>query len=104
MITTAPNQRTGGRPWWEARHCELCHTRIGKLRSWQEPPRLVSGDGVARAGRGVSRAELPNLLRTHRLFCALCWSNRWGETLARARLPRATASDPELGSLPLRPA
>jgi len=52
----------------------------------------------------VSRAELPNLLRTHRLFCALCWSNRWGETLARARLPRAAASDPDLGSLPLRPA
>ena len=88
MITMAPNRRTGGRPWWEARHCELCHTRIGKLRSWQEPPRLVSGDGLARAGRGVTRAELPGLLRTHRLFCAMCWSNRWGETTR----PRASAA------------
>jgi hypothetical protein len=92
MIETTSQRKTGGRPWWEARRCELCHTKIGKVRSWEEPPRLVSAQGHAVLGRAVTRTELPALLLTHRLFCAACWSNRWGETLALSRTPRP-ASD-----------
>jgi hypothetical protein len=86
MVRT--KRRTGGRPWWEARRCALCGVKIGKVWSWEEPPRLVSEDGRAVSGRTVARAELPSLLLSHRLFCAPCWSNRWGETLALARSPR----------------
>jgi hypothetical protein len=88
MIERTSQRKTGGRPWWEARQCELCHTKIGKVRAWEEPPRLVSAEGRAVPGRSVSRAELPALFLTHRLFCAACWSHRWGETLALARTPR----------------
>jgi hypothetical protein len=88
MIEITSKRRTGGRPWWEARRCELCDAKIGKLQAWEEPPRLVDEHGGAVSGRTVSRTELPSVLRTHRLFCARCWSNRWGETLALARTPR----------------
>jgi len=92
MVAITSKRKAGGRPWWEARRCELCRAKIGKLRAWEEPPRLVAGDGRAIPGRTVSRSELSSLLLTHRLFCPDCWSNRWGETLALARQPRP-ASD-----------
>jgi hypothetical protein len=89
MVEKTSQRKTGGRPWWEARRCELCHTKIGKVRSWEEPPRLVSEHGNAVPGRSVTRTELAAFLATHRLFCASCWSDRWGETLALSRTPRA---------------
>jgi hypothetical protein len=88
MRDKTSRRKTGGRPWWEARCCELCTAKIGRVRSWEEAPRLVAEDGRAVPGRGVTRGELPAVLLTHRLFCSRCWNDRWGETLALARLPR----------------
>jgi hypothetical protein len=87
MIETTSQRKTGGRPWWEARRCELCDTKIGKVRSWEEPPRLVSQQGHAVLVRAVTRTELLALLLTHPPVLRGLLEQPLGETLALSRTP-----------------
>jgi hypothetical protein len=83
MIETTSQRKTGGRPWWEARRCELCDTKIGKVRSWEEPPRLVSQQGHAVLDPDGAARVAPHASPVLRGLL----EQPLGETLALSRTP-----------------
>ncbi len=82
-------RRPAGRPWWEARPCNVCHNLVGRLGFWQEKPRLLAASGDARDVRYLKLKDVEPLMADHLLVCGDCYFNRYAESLATAQRQRA---------------
>lgn len=78
-------KRAPDRRWWESRRCAVCSGRIGRIRPWEERPRLVAPDGRACDPRTVAPAAADAVLATHHLACGSCFVRRWADVLALAQ-------------------
>ncbi len=87
-------RRPRGRPWWETRSCSVCRQVIGRLRFWQEKPRLLAGTGDSRDVRYLKVTDVQPLLADHLLVCGECYFNRYGDSLAAAQRRRTITRRP----------
>ncbi len=95
--------RTGDRRWWETKRCEVCRARIGRVRPWDERPRLLDADGHVRDARSVWPQEAGAVLATHQLTCGRCYVDRWGEALALVRRATGSGAPPIDDPVPAQP-